>query len=149
MPELNELDEHQIFRINLAMKAPPVPTGFIQDIINMGLWESAIYQDEITHRPYPKAAISKLSEEDQKLLKDWVKDPCFDLPEHLEDIQSDIEQHEWTTAHRRAVMKEKDQLDWSFYWADMVIHCSQTKYHFCHQPSDDERAFERQKARGE
>jgi hypothetical protein len=58
-----------------AMHAPPVPSSFEDG------WPS--------YPPRP-AHPSGLSAEDEALLRDWDRDGCFDLPEHLASYQAQV-----------------------------------------------------------
>lgn len=125
------MDEEEMFRIKLAMSAPPKPAGIFEDFFHFGLWESAMTMEGY-HKffPYPQKEIDELSESDRKIFDEWEADPISDLPEHLSDIQMDIRVHQSCKKHRMALLKEADEAQWKFYWADMMIHFSKEKFNF-------------------
>lgn len=100
-------------RDKLAMAAPPVPEGFTVD-----------YESKLPKPERPKLP-EGITDEQKKMLKDWVADPCWDLEAEFAQYQKDWENH-WDQLDQHKIAESNEalimrQVQWSYAYADAVI----------------------------
>lgn len=100
-------------RDQFAMAAPAAPEGFVVD-----------YETKLQEPKRPKLP-EGISDEESKYLKDWVRDPCWDLESKFAEFQKAMKTY-WNDGadFEDAVSNErlvKKKAAWAYKYADAMI----------------------------
>lgn len=70
---------------------------------------------------YVNADVNPKAEDDRRMMEEWSRDPCYDLPDHLSAFQRAWAEYCSAMEWRNKSILENRYFMWRYHYADMMM----------------------------